>query len=466
MQFGGITSGDNRQDPRTDRLRIAVEHHREPLRRVFLRGAIRFGLCAFILLGTPDPASPQSGSSAARELRIGTSGDYVPFSDDRGELNGFDITVARAWAGSLSRPVQFVRFRWPELLRELAANRFDVAMSGITVRPERSVAGRFSVPVAETGAILLVHENDAWREATSANRPGVRIAVNAGGHLERVARKHFPGATLVAIPDNRAVLAALVDGEVDAAVTDTLEAPGWIAESKDLRAIGPFTLDRKAALLPSGQGELNRELDRWLLAREADGSLARWRLDAFGEGAASMPRTATPLRALLAAVDERLALMPEVAIAKHRAGLPTEVRARERVVLEAAALGVERAIEAHGGRRPSPGALREFFRVQIEAAKQVQRTTLRDAPDPSVQPLADLETGLRPALLRIGDRVAALIPTLPANLSSDEISAAAGRELRVRQLSPESRNAIARAIAELSASSAPTERPRPTGSAR
>ena len=42
--------------------------------------------------------------------------------------------------------------------------------------------------------------------------------------LERVSRVHFRSATLNAIPENAAVRGALLSGEVDAAVTDTLDA--------------------------------------------------------------------------------------------------------------------------------------------------------------------------------------------------------------------------------------------------
>ena len=55
--------------------------------------------------------------------------------------------------------------------------------------------------------------------------------------------------------------------------------------------------------------ELADDLDAWLLEREADGTLAALRASHLGEGAAAP--VATPLGALLAALDERLALMPE-----------------------------------------------------------------------------------------------------------------------------------------------------------
>ena len=260
-------------------------------------------------------------------LRVGTSGDYPPFSRAAADaslgVEGFDIDVARAYAEARGLELQLVRFRWPELLDDLAAGRFDVVMSGVTVRPERSVAGLFTVPVLTSGAVLLLRDDGRFADASALDAAWVRIAVNAGGHLERTARARFPNATLLPIADNGAVLAELGAGRVDAVMTDTVEAPLWQARLPGLRRLGPLTQDHKAYLLPANDGERAADLDRWLLAREADGTLARLRAQWIGEGAAP---AATPLAALLAAVKERLALMPAVAEAKRPTAAVAERR--------------------------------------------------------------------------------------------------------------------------------------------
>ena len=255
---------------------------------------------------------PASGVDP-KPLRVGSSGDYAPFSiesgDAGGELRGFDVALARAYAEDRDRPLELVRFRWPRLLADLEAGRFEVAMSGVTVRPDRSVAGRFSVPVAETGALVLARGTDRWRSLEDLDRSRVRIGVNAGGHLERVARIRFSRATLIAIPDNASVLRAFEEGQVDAVVTDTAEAPAWEGDAGDVVRLGPFTRDRKAFLVRADADELAADLDGWILERERDGTLARLRREHLG---ASGQPLATPLSALLAAVDERLSLMPSV----------------------------------------------------------------------------------------------------------------------------------------------------------
>jgi cyclohexadienyl dehydratase len=108
---------------------------------------------------------------SARRLRVGSSGDYAPFSlaAEGGAPSGFDVTLAQTYARERGLEVEFVRFRWPELVRDLEKGRFDVAMSGVTVAPRRSLAGRFSVPVVESGAVLLMREPECSR--SRATRP-------------------------------------------------------------------------------------------------------------------------------------------------------------------------------------------------------------------------------------------------------------------------------------------------------
>lgn len=361
----------------------------------------------------PGVAGPPPTAEAP--LRVGTSGDYLPFSElADGERRGFDVELARAFARDAGRRIAWVPFRWPELPRAMAADRFDVAMGGITVRPERSVAGRFSLPVARTGAVLLL--SGSWPRAPSRSAPPdplagldvpeLRVAVNAGGHLERVARARFRVARVRAIADNDAVPEALRRGEVDAAVTDTLEAPRWLARVPDAVVVGPFTADWKAYWLRAEDATLARALDAWLLAREADGSLAAMRRRWFGDVA--MPATASPRPALLAACDERLALMPFVAGFKRAAGRAVVDPEREARVIAAGEGAVARAAAALGVPAPAPEAVRRFYRAQIDAAVELQRRVLEGPEEPSLARF-DLETQLRPALIRIGDRMAELL---------------------------------------------------------
>jgi cyclohexadienyl dehydratase len=388
---------------------------------------------------------------------VGTSGDYPPFSTLReGKVSGFDAALLEAYASDRGYHLEWVRFRWPELVTDLGARRFDVAASGITIRPERSLAGRYTVPVARNGALLLLRR-PAWApppgsdtpEAPLAllqalDRPEFRVAVNRGGHLERVARAHFRHARILTIPDN-AVREALATGQADAALSNTVEGPRWAEGLSGIELVGPFTRDVVALYVEPSRAELAADLDSWILQQEESGALGRLRTRYLGPGATGP--TATPVDALLSATAERLALMPMVATAKQRAGQPIEVPAQEARVLEAARADVRQAAAALGEATPPDEAITAFFQAQMDAAKQIQ---LR-APTSAEAPVHSLDGELRPALARISARISALVPRVPGGLDREATRRKAREELASTGLEGEQIDRLADALRELGA---------------
>src|SRR5437870_12507945 len=130
----------------------------------------------------PGPALPRI--TAAAVLRIGTTGDYAPFSVESGDqLSGADIDLAGELARRLhARPV-FVRTSWPSLLQDLDGGEFDVAVGGISVTRAREAAAAFSMPYASGGKTIISRCRDATRYGglAAVDRPGVRLIVNPGG---------------------------------------------------------------------------------------------------------------------------------------------------------------------------------------------------------------------------------------------------------------------------------------------
>lgn len=408
---------------------------------------------------TPGPIGATPEGSRPAPLRVGTSGDYAPFSvatgrGDQGSTGyrGFSIDVASAYAQDTGRPLTLVAFRWPTLRRDLEAGRFDLALSGITVRPERSIAGRFSHPLTHGGAVVLVDASDPARIRADLDRPGRRIAVNAGGHLERTARRLFPEAQLEAIPDNRAVLERFGRDGVSAVVTDSLESPHWLARRPGLRVIGPLTRDRKAAWFPRHAAEEAKRFDAWLVEAERSGRLAAMR----ARHGLPDARTARPAEALGARLDERLSLMIEVARTKWVRDAPVEDLAREARVLDAAVAGVARAAAALGRPAPEASAVRAFYGAQIEAAKTIQRRwiatrTVAPDTDPAARDAARarLDGAIRPALLVLGDRIADLVVRVANDPAGAPDRAALADALARHELDPGTIDALASALAAL-----------------
>jgi cyclohexadienyl dehydratase len=402
---------------------------------------------------TPPPTSRSTSPPTSRALRAGTSGDYPPLSiwkDDR--VEGFAPALVIAFASAEKMEVGWTRFGWPTLSDDLRTGRFDLAADGITVRPERSIGGRFSVPIARGGAVLLVRRATASAmpmELSAIDRPGLRVVVNQGGHLERVARSLLHAAEIRAIADNDAVRAAFARGEADAAMTNTFEAPRWAAEAPGVEQVGPLTQDVTAIWLRADRADVADRLDAWLLDEEESGRLAALRTRWLGPGAG--PRAGSPVSAILAATAERLALMPFVAAAKQRAAKAVEDTAQEERVLAASANAVASAASLRGVLPPRRELVDAFFRAQIEAAKSVQQHTA----SPPAAPTFSLDDELRPAIARISARMASLVVRVPRGTQRAAVVAEARVDLSSSGLDAEQIDQLGAAIAALGAERAP-----------
>lgn len=211
-------------------------------------------------------------------LRVGTTGDYAPFSDDRGgELRGLDITFAQALAKSWGVSVVFVRTSWPTLMDDLGRRRFDLAAGGISITPERRRQADFSVPYYFDGKTPIARRDAAVRFSSleKIDQPGVRVIVNPGGTNERFVRERIKRAIVMVHPDNRTIFDEIIAGRADVMITDGVEVRLQTRRHPVLQATmaEPFTQVGKAILLPSGS-ELTARVDAWLAPQVDRGQVA------------------------------------------------------------------------------------------------------------------------------------------------------------------------------------------------
>lgn len=410
---------------------------------------VAFLLFLRFLLLVPLPAVSAYASSLEDierrgRLRVGMSGDYQPFSLCEGEgrqdlgqeqCQGFDVDMARRLAADLGVGLEIIRFRWPKLMTDLIAGKFDLAMSGITIRPERTLVAIFTRPYLIFGAVVLVADVERFSSLETVNQPEVRLVVNAGGHLEKVARLRFPAVSLSTTRNNMTLPNFIAQGNADALLTDSLEAPHFLDTHPQLRALPPIGRDRKAYVLRREDQRLHEWVNAWLIERETDGFLKDSRTRWLEQEVGQVPLS--PTAAVFALVDARLSVMPAVAAYKRDHQLPIEDLQQEaRVLKKIAALAAHNALD--------PAALQDLFRIQIEMAKQVQRAVLQGQRRiPAWASGRDLVQELRPTLgtlsKRIVQELARLTPlirghdntvmTAQQEITDPSITAAARRKL-------------------------------------
>ncbi|ABS61909.1 Prephenate dehydratase [Parvibaculum lavamentivorans DS-1] len=234
-----------------------------------------------LLLGlVPAAADTLARIEAAGTLRVGLTGDYKPFSWEapQGHFEGLDVDMARALADSLGLRLEIVPTSWPGLMDDLAAEKFDIGMGGISVTEERRTTAFFSTPLLTDGKTPIARCEDAARFQTldQIDREGVTLIVNPGGTNEKFTRANIKTAAIILHKDNATIFEEIAEGRADLMITDAIETRIMAKEHPALCAIHPdepFDRSEKAYLLPQDEAWKAR-VDEWLAAMEASGEKA------------------------------------------------------------------------------------------------------------------------------------------------------------------------------------------------
>ena len=162
-------------------------------------------------------------------LRVGTTMDTPVFSmRDPATDNpyGLDMDVLETLSSSLGVRLEYVKMTFGSMLADLAADKFDIAMSGMGRTLDRARVATFSKPYMRYGKLLLIRSADQGRFRTIADldHPGLKIAYNRGGLNDRFAHNMFTRATPVGFETNELATADLLAGKVDAQVADSTAA--------------------------------------------------------------------------------------------------------------------------------------------------------------------------------------------------------------------------------------------------
>lgn len=162
-----------------------------------------------------------------KTLRVGTPGDYRPFAmKENGHYVGHDVELIEAMAAAAGWKVEYVDTSWPKLSADFAADKFDVALGGITPTVARYKLGDFLPGYVTFGKVALVNAAKAKKFTTpdSLNQPDVHVIKNPGGTNERYVNEHLTKANVTTHDKNAEIPGMIAEGKGDVMITDTMEA--------------------------------------------------------------------------------------------------------------------------------------------------------------------------------------------------------------------------------------------------
>jgi len=181
---------------------------------------------------------------AAGVLKIGTTGDYKPFSYQNPEtkqFEGLDIDMMTDLAKALGVKAEFVKTAWPAMMADFTADKFDVAAGGVSINLDRQKKGFFSIPYMVDGKTPIARcaDKDKFQTLAEIDKPGVRVIENPGGTNERFARENLKQAPIEIYKDNVTIFDQIVAGKADVMITDASETMLQAKLHKELCSIHP-----------------------------------------------------------------------------------------------------------------------------------------------------------------------------------------------------------------------------------
>ena len=131
------------------------------MRKIFLVAML---LTTMIFTGCGGNTSDKGGAESAqdRKIVIGLDEEYPPmgFKNEKNEIIGFDIDLAKAVAKKLGREVEFKAIDWIGKEAELKSGRIDVLWNGLDITPERRKTMLFSDPYMDNRQIVFIRKGD------------------------------------------------------------------------------------------------------------------------------------------------------------------------------------------------------------------------------------------------------------------------------------------------------------------
>ena len=204
----------------------------------------------------------------SKVIRVGTPGDYRPFAikTDTG-FSGHDIDLIETMAKELGVKVEYVQTSWPNLMKDLQSNQFDVAVGGITRNVNRIRMVEMLPGYAPFGKVALVRSADKakFTTADSLNQASVRVIKNPGGTNEAYVLANLKAAQVATHDKNAEIPALIADGKGDVMITETYEALHYAKADPRLHAAfidAPLTPKNTLGfMLPTDDADYVRVMD-------------------------------------------------------------------------------------------------------------------------------------------------------------------------------------------------------------
>ncbi|AGG07492.1 basic amino acid ABC transporter substrate-binding protein [Dehalococcoides mccartyi] len=241
---------------------------------------------ALLFSGCQSSTDDTDDSTATLQITVVTDATWAPFeyvNEQTHAIEGFDIDLMKAIAEKANLEVTFQNVAWDALLAGMATGQYKVAISSITILPDRLEKWLFSEPYFNAGQMVCVQKTNTTI-LSHDDLTGKRVAAQTGttGFFEA---QKIANATVKSYDEIGLAFQDLINGQIDAVICDNPVAIDYVNANPDkLKKVGTaFTDEYYGISVAKGQTEILARINLGLAAVIADGTLdqliAKWNLN-------------------------------------------------------------------------------------------------------------------------------------------------------------------------------------------
>ncbi len=248
----------------------------------------------FLLVAMLVTAGP--AAHAAQDLQVGAYPSNPPweFKDAGGQFEGFEVDVVKGVAKRLGDTATFVDTGFQALFAGTSSGRIDMAISSITVTPDRLKSQAFSQPYYDSdGAVLTKADSPI---ATIEDIKGKTIGVIAASSGEAYAKSH---AATLGIADLKSyqtqdnLMLDVRNGRIDGGLGEVAGFQYALSKSPGLKIAARIPTGERFAIMMKKGSPLVGPVNDAVSAMKQDGTLAKIHQTWFGTAAPADSSTVT-----------------------------------------------------------------------------------------------------------------------------------------------------------------------------
>ena len=210
------------------------------------------------------------------KLRVGYHPENLPvsFINDKGDLVGFDIELMHVLARELKVEIEFIEWAYETVAKDIDQDKFDIAIGGLIVNPERLARVNFTNPYMNINTAVVVEDHrrnefKSWRAIDK--KLNARIGV-VGKRRAKNVKSYLPDTEVVVLEtysdfftDNpKGVDALVISAEAGSAWTILYPAYSVVVPKPHLKANAAF-------VIPQANSDFEDFVNDWLQMNQTSG---------------------------------------------------------------------------------------------------------------------------------------------------------------------------------------------------